>query len=207
MKIGQIRLVHGIFSNICLSLVFSLLISIFSLVFAIFNNDLTMLKAIFIQNLIRLLLSICIFFIFISIQNDNKRKIFDSLKVDFKSTCCLLICFITIYLISHSSNEFKTPLSLIVISGAMFLTGISEELIYRVIAMNCYENYSWTVIICQALVFAIIGHGIFNNFQTNILLRFPLGILLGVVYKVTHRFWYGAYLHGLYDTIIFAGFF
>lgn len=195
----------GLLINCGISLCFSLIVSFLNIFVAIWNNSISMEYAILLQNIIRIIVAgnLLIFFVFYQ-DSMMKEKLEYNLKINLSVFVCILIMLISIILIGSVSDSLKTPFSITIIAMSMLLTGFSEEIVYRMVAMNCYPNHFWLVILLQGIIFSFVGHGLFNDFSTNLFIRLPLGIIFGFIYRYTQKIWYGSCLHGLYNFCIYA---
>lgn len=199
------KILLGLSINFSTSVLFSLTISLISIILALkFNSqgeDFSML----LQNTIRVAIASISLLILIHYSNNRLSiKLSNSIKIKPIVFILIILAALIELIIGINSTEFKNSSEILAVAVSMSFTGIAEEIIYRVIAMNCYPNYSWLVIILQGIVFSFVGHGMFGDFGINLVLRLPLGIILGVIYKHTHNLWYGACLHSLYDFSVYA---
>lgn len=82
----------------------------------------------------------------------------------------------------------------------MMIIVLSEEYSFRHCLIS--KNSSLYVVFISAITFAFILH---NNepIITNLLIRFPMGILLGYIYKKNNNFVIVNYIHYIYNIIQF----
>lgn len=105
------------------------------------------------------------------------------------------------YLMSQPNISSVTRLFIV----GFMLTSIAEELMFRgVIEHQLRKSFSfYQVVFIQALMFALLGHQAFE-LTINLLVRFPLGVILSLVKNKTQLYVPGIMLHWIYDTCMFT---
>ncbi|WP_349533841.1 MULTISPECIES: CPBP family intramembrane glutamic endopeptidase [Leuconostoc] len=204
-KKENVFLIKGVAFNVIISLLFSFFISIGTFLIIIFNKETSLSKLMIFDNIDRLAIAILLLIIFYKYQDNYKIKERLILNIKFSPSVVYFSIFSLITfncLFYFSNHEINGKMYLYVVIS-MLLTGISEEIVYRVISMNLYKDFSLLTIVAQGLIFALIGHGGINDLQNNILIRFPLGVILGLIYKKTNNLWYGSVAHGMYNTAVY----
>lgn len=106
-----------------------------------------------------------------------------------------------VYLMSQHDVSSATRLFIV----GFMLTSIAEELIFRgMVEHQLQKSFScYQVVLIQALMFAFLGHQGFD-LTINLLVRFPLGIMLSLVKNKTQSYVPAIMLHWMYDTCMFT---
>lgn len=191
--------------NVLLSISFSFLmtVNVFIFIFIFKTFNLSVEYQLLLENLIKLISAILIYVIvknlFINniyfengILNDKKILIFE-----------LFVLIITLLVVYKIQTEIISSYKYCLIFISMMLTGFSEELIYRKLAMKFYPAGFLTIIL-QSLVFSFIGHGIAIEVINNLIYRFPLGVIFGFIFMKTRRIETVSFLHGMYDLMVYC---
>lgn len=199
---------RGIGINIVLSIVFTLLMTICTFLFLVFftNINLNSAEQILVENIIKIFVALIIYLCIRKLFFQESDRIKLTLPTDSVALVivCIEVCvLLSIYFLQKNINSFSQYLLIVL---AMLLTGLSEELIYRFLAIKFYPQGILTVFL-QALIFAFVGHGIVTDFFNNLVYRFPIGIILGSLYAKTNSVGKVAYFHGLYDLLVYCNLF
>jgi len=99
----------------------------------------------------------------------------------------------------------QSATSMLFIVG-FFLTSVSEEFLFRgLVEFQLSKSFKpYQTILLQAFIFAFIGHQSFDM-EINLLIRFPLGIILSVLRRKTQSYMPPIMLHFVYDTVMDVG--
>lgn len=122
----------------------------------------------------------------------NKRTIITTLSI--------LFLFISIVMYTNKFNDIAT--NYYVFIHFMFI-GISEEILTRGIMIHILSRNLGKVVsmILSSLIFAFVFHSN-ENILTNLIIRLPLGIILGSMYLYTKNLSSSILLHWFYDVIV-----
>lgn len=194
----------GIGINILLSVAFTFLMTISTFTFLIVFQHCTISDEgqLLVENIIKLVSALVVYFIVTKLflnnnirQYANKHKILTVISI----VSSILLLLIVYFLQDEINSIFKYG----IVAISMLLTGYSEELIYRYLSFKFYPKGILSVVL-QAIIFAFIGHGIVTDFGNNLVYRFPIGFILGIIYVKTKSLGVVGYLHGTYDLLVYC---
>jgi len=101
-------------------------------------------------------------------------------------------------------NKFDSLSMMIIIILHYSIVSLGEEYTYRTLILDVLkQKYKvWISIAISALLFSFILH-INEDILINLLIRFPIGLILGYISNKTNTIMYSIILHTIYNLIIF----
>lgn len=126
----------------------------------------------------------------------NKNKSSKEMNQRWKSILCL-IGFIVLYGII-CSKEFASIPMMVVIIFHYTVVSLGEEFTYRKLILGLLDTKykTYIAIVISALMFSFILH-INEDLIVNLLIRFPMGIVLGCIAVKTNSIAYTIVLHSI----------
>ena len=118
-------------------------------------------------------------------------------------TITLLLVFSIIYGLLFL-NKFDSLSMMIIIILHYSIVSLGEEYTYRTLILDVLkQKYKvWISIAISALLFSFILH-INEDILINLLIRFPIGLILGYISNKTNTIMYSIILHTIYNLMIF----
>lgn len=101
-------------------------------------------------------------------------------------------------------NKFDSLSMMIIIILHYSIVSLGEEYTYRTLILDVLkQKYKvWISIAISALLFSFILH-INEDILINLLIRFPIGLILGYISNKTNTIMYSIILHTIYNLMIF----
>ncbi len=101
-------------------------------------------------------------------------------------------------------NKFDSLSMMIMIILHYSIVSLGEEYTYRTLILDVLkQKYKvWISIAISALLFSFILH-INEDILINLLIRFPIGLILGYISNKTNTIMYSIILHTIYNLMIF----
>ncbi|SEJ28934.1 hypothetical protein SAMN05216514_12019 [Kandleria vitulina] len=101
-------------------------------------------------------------------------------------------------------NKFDSLSMMIIIILHYSIVSLGEEYTYRTLILDVLkQKYKvWISITISALLFSFILH-INEDILINLLIRFPIGLILGYISNKTNTIMYSIILHTIYNLMIF----
>jgi len=101
-------------------------------------------------------------------------------------------------------NKFDSLSMMIIIILHYSIVSLGEEYTYRTLILDVLkQKYKvWISIAISALLFSFILH-INEDILINLLIRFPIGLILGYISNKTNTIIYSIILHTIYNLMIF----
>lgn len=101
-------------------------------------------------------------------------------------------------------NKFDSLFMMIIIILHYSIVSLGEEYTYRTLILDVLkQKYKvWISIAISALLFSFILH-INEDILINLLIRFPIGLILGYISNKTNTIMYSIILHTIYNLMIF----
>jgi membrane protease YdiL (CAAX protease family) len=101
-------------------------------------------------------------------------------------------------------NKFDSLSMMIIIILHYSIVSLGEEYTYRTLILDVLkQKYKvWISIAISALLFSFILH-INEDILINLLIRFPIGLILGYISNKTNKIMYSIILHTIYNLMIF----
>lgn len=127
------------------------------------------------------------------------EKILFKSKVNYSKSIIVVILALISILLSSFGNVSERAIVIL----HFILIGYSEEILYRMIILDKMKS-SYTIlgsILITSLIFAFISH-ISEPFLDNLIIRFPLGIILAFLRIKFNNIWLPTIIHALYNVLV-----